>query len=67
MIFNTKQLLRHLSEGNIIIETYKKKDFEKFASTIPEPLDNLTNESKGFRISKIHEILFSVTNDFKGQ
>ena len=34
---------------------------------IPEPLDNLTNESKGFRISKIHEILFSATNDFKGQ
>ena len=34
---------------------------------IPKPVGNLTIESKGSGISKIHEILFNATNDFKVQ
>ena len=63
----TEQLLRHLPHRNIVMETYKKKDFKKFSLMIPKPLENLTIKSKGFGISKVNEILLSATDDFKLQ
>ena len=66
VIRNTAQLINHLPEGDIIVGTYNKADYEKFALMIPKPLDNLTIKST-FGISKVHEILFSVTNDLKIQ